>query len=112
MWTARGGCGLRVPPNITSVAGVEIARNTDRSRYLRNCARGRRPVDCADGPSASGGEAYFALAMERRLRRGLRSFPKRPLEAPTPPNWGAQGRLTLSLLNVDTRRRPMSQMRE
>jgi hypothetical protein len=29
--------------------------------------------------SALGGEAYFALAMERRLWRGLRSFPRRLL---------------------------------
>ena len=72
MWTARGGCGLRVPPNKTSVAGVEIARTTDRSRYLRNCARGRRPVDCADGTSASGGEATFA-------RNGTAAFARTPV---------------------------------
>jgi hypothetical protein len=33
-----------------------------------------------------GGEAYFALAMECQLSRGLRSFPRRPLYARYPPN--------------------------
>jgi hypothetical protein len=32
-----------------------------------------------------GGEAYFALAMECQLWRGLRSFPRRPLKARFPP---------------------------
>jgi hypothetical protein len=51
--------GCAVPPNMRSVAGGEIARITDRSRYLRYCALGGRPFDCADGASASGGEAYI-----------------------------------------------------
>ena len=34
---------------------------------------------CATKRLFSGGEASFALAMERRLLRGLRSFPRRPL---------------------------------
>ena len=73
MWTARGGCGLRVPPNITSVAGVENARTTDRSRYLRNCARGRRPVDCADGTSSTGGAAVF------RAPNGMAAMARTPV---------------------------------
>jgi len=36
-----------------------------------------------DAPS--GGEAYFALGMEWRLWRGLRSFPWRPVYARYPP---------------------------
>ena len=36
--------------------------------------------------SALDGEAYFALAMEWRVWRGLRSFPRRPLKARFPPN--------------------------
>jgi hypothetical protein len=31
-----------------------------------------------DNAKAAQREAYFALAMERRLWRGLRSFPRRP----------------------------------
>jgi hypothetical protein len=77
--------GCAVPPNMRSVAGVEIARITDRSRYLRCCALGGRPFDCADGASASGGEAYFSLAMEWRLRRALRSSPNRPSYAASRP---------------------------
>jgi transposase InsO family protein len=34
---------------------------------------------CATRRLISGGEAYFALAMESRLLRGLRSFPRRHL---------------------------------
>jgi hypothetical protein len=54
---------------------------------MRYCPLGGRPFDCADGTSASGGEAYFSLAMEWRLRRALRSSPNprtrasRPIEA-------------------------------
>jgi hypothetical protein len=36
--------------------------------------------------SQMGGEAYFALAMERRLWQAHRSFPRRTPEARFPPN--------------------------
>jgi hypothetical protein len=36
--------------------------------------------------STKGGESHFALAMECRLWRALRSFPGRPMYAHFPPN--------------------------
>jgi hypothetical protein len=47
-----------------------------------------RHVKQIASPQANWGqrEAYFALAMERRLWRGLRSFPGRPVCGRFPPN--------------------------
>jgi hypothetical protein len=49
-----------------------------------------RHVKRIASPQANWGqrEAYFALAMERRLWRGLRSFPERPVHGRFPPNCG------------------------
>jgi hypothetical protein len=49
-----------------------------------------RHVKRIASPQANWGqrEAYFALAMERRLWRGLRSFPGRPVYGRFPPNCG------------------------
>jgi hypothetical protein len=50
-------------------------------------ARGSRQVFSGAGQMRSlEGEANFALAMEWRLWRGLRSFPRRPRYARYPPN--------------------------
>jgi hypothetical protein len=79
MWSARGGCGLRVLPNITSVAGDENARTTDREAAIwliapeaagRLTAQTELPLRAA--------RRCFALPMAWRLWRGLRSFPGRP----------------------------------
>ena len=47
-----------------------------------------RHVKRIASPQANWGqrEAYFALAVERRLRRGLQSFPGRPAYGRFPPN--------------------------
>ena len=50
-----------------------------------------------------GGEAYLALAMERLLLPGFRSFRRRPLEARYPPNCDVRGHDLLCPLHVDTR---------
>src|SRR5580700_2967023 len=50
--------------------------------------------------------------MELRLRRALRSSPNRPSYARFPPNCDVRGRDLLCPLHVDSRRRPMSQMRK
>jgi hypothetical protein len=49
-----------------------------------------RHVKRIASPQADWGqrEAYFALGMERRLWRGLRSFPGRPAYGRFPPNCG------------------------
>ena len=67
-------------------------------RYMRSSA------------SASVGEGYFALVVERRLWRALRSFPRRPLQARFPPIAGAGGAFgaRASLLDVGWMRDALS----
>ena len=63
-----------------------LSKNHRIGRDRLQWARCRRTVSIAEKSfrrmlpmSAQGGEATFALAMERRLRRGHRYFPRRPL---------------------------------
>jgi hypothetical protein len=53
------------------------------NRTIRFKLRAVEP--CAKRRPFSGGEASFALAMEWRLLRRLRPFPRRPLKARFPP---------------------------
>jgi hypothetical protein len=65
-----------------------------------------RHVKRIASPQANWGqrEAYFALAVERRLWRGLRSFPGRPAYGRFPPNCDVHESGRLRPLYVDSGR--------